>query len=251
MTALYLKGEDKLIDHTFRVPLHQVRTPKGISGKNVLLGEVFARDRITGKPLPNTDTSARLLSNVWRSRELQEKAPLDNMVFNVLRYQGRDVSKLPYAEKLEIIKRITASVPQLNMAPMESSPQGKAALLKAIKDKRHSLSEEGVVVYNLKEDTPRKAKLREDYDVYIRGIYPGKGKHKGVAAGGFEYSYEPQGKRIGRVGAGFSDVMRRKMWENPEKFRGALTSIYAQQKLPSGALRVPIFKGIRAEKFPK
>ena len=243
------KGKNKLIDHTFRLNLHNTFVPTAFKGKTVILGEVFARDRATGKVLPSTDTAARLLSNVWRSRELQQKAPLDNMVFNVLRYNGRDVSGKPYEEKLKILKQITSAVPQLKMPPLYSTNDSKAQLMKDVKSGAHPLTQEGVVVYKLGQDTPIKAKLMQDYDVFVRGTFPGEGKYKGKAAGGFTYSFKPQGPVTGRVGSGLSDTMRKELWEQPEKYKGSVARIFAQQQLPSGALRMPVFKDIRSEKF--
>lgn len=244
------KGASKLINHTYRTPLYKITTPKAFKGNTVLLGEVFAKNR-EGRALPSTDTSARLLSNVWRSRELQKDAPLDNMVFNILRYQGRDVSQKPYREKLEMLKHITSAIPQLKMPELASHPETKKKLIDDIMAKRHPLSEEGVVVYNLDQPTPMKAKLQEDYDVYIRGVYPGENKYEGVAAGGFEYSFKPKGPIVGRVGTGLSDEMRKKLWEKPEEYVGLPARIFAQQQLPSGALRMPVFKDLRPDVWKK
>jgi hypothetical protein len=243
------KGINKLIDHTYRLGLHKVTVPTAFKGNTVVLGEVFARDRISGQVLSSTDTSARLLSNVWRSRELQDKAPLDNIIHNVLRYNGRDVSKKPYGEKLNILKQISMAVPQLKMSPLADSTEAKEMLIKDIKSKTHPLTEEGVVVYKLNEDTPLKAKIQQDYDVYMRGVFPGEGKLKGKAAGGFTYSFKPEGPVIGRVGTGLTEQMRKDLWKNPKEYTGSLVRIFAQQQLPSGALRMPVFKDIRAEKF--
>lgn len=244
------KGESKLIDHTFRLPYYKIKTPDAFRGKTVLLGEVFARDRL-GKTLSSTDTAARLLSNVWRSRELQEKAPLDSVVFNVLRYNGRDVSQKPYEEKLKILKTITTAIPQLKMPPLASTPEQKTDMLKKIKSGSDPLTSEGVVVYNLAEHTPSKAKIFTDYDVRVRKIFPGLGRLKGKGAGGFEYSLTRSGPIVGRVGSGFTDQQREDMLKNPEKHIGQVARVFSQEQLPSKALRVPSFKDYRAEHWKK
>jgi hypothetical protein len=51
------------------------------------------------------------------------------------------------------------------------------------------------------------------------------------------------------VGTGLSDMMRKELWEQPEKYKGSVARIFAQQQLPSGALRMPVYKDIRSEKF--
>jgi len=245
-----IKSENKIIDHTFRLPYYSSKVPKALKGSTVVLGEVFARNR-DGEVLPSTETSARLLSNVWRSRELQQNAPLDNVVYNVLRYQGRDVSNKPYREKLELLKRITASMPQLKLPPLAQNPEQKVELLKTVQEGTHPLSREGIVVYDLDQSTPMKSKITEDYDVHVRDIFPGEGKYKGKAAGGFTYSHTAEGPIAGNVGGGFSDEIRKQMWEHPELWKGQVARVFAQQKLPSGALRMPIFKDIRPEMWKK
>ena len=245
-----VKSKIKLIDHTYRFPYYKDKVSKAFKGKSVVLGEAFARDR-EGNVLPNTDTSARLLSNVWRSRELQKNAPLDNIIYNVLRYQGRDVSTKPYSEKLQILKRITASIPNLKMPPLAETPEQKTELLNQIVSGKHPLTREGIVIYDKRLSTPIKAKITEDYDVHIKGVFPGEGKYKGIGAGGFIYSHTPEGPVIGRVGSGFSDEQRVDMLVHPEKYKGQVARVFAQQKLPSGALRVPIFKDLRPEMWKK
>lgn len=245
-----VKDPNKLIDHTFRTNLYKVPTPNTLKGHTVLLGESFAVD-VDGKVLPTTDTSARLLSNVWRSRELQNKAKLDNIVYNVLRYNGRDVSNKPYAEKLDILKRITAAVPELKMAPLAKTPEQKQKLLADVRSGRHPLSKEGIVVYDLLHHTPLKSKLQEDYDVHIRKIFPGEGKYTGKGAGGFHFSYTPDGPIVGKVGGGFDDKTRIDMYNNPNNYIGQVARVWAQEQLPSGALRMPIFKDLRPELWKK
>ena len=246
------KKETELIDHTYRLPTYRKIVPDEYGTRpTVLMGEVFARDR-SGKVLPSTETASRLLSNVWRSRELQKKAPLDNIIYDVLQYKGKDVSSEPYEEKLKLISKITKDIPELKAVPIYRTAEEKRRLIESIERGRNPLTREGVILLDLKSSDPQKAKFREDHDVYIRDIFPGEGKYRGKAAGGFTYSYIPGGKIIGRVGGGFSDELRKQMWKDPEKFRGSLARVYAQGKYPSGKLRVPQFKDMReAEKFAK
>ena len=245
-----VKSKVKLIDHTYRLPYYKTKMPKAFRGKTVVLGEVFARDR-DGNVLPATDTSARLLSNVWRSRDLQKTAPLDNIVYNVLRYQGKDVSKKPYSEKLEILKRITQSMPQLKMPPLAQTPEQKMELLKQVQSGKHPLTTEGLVVYDLTQDTPMKAKIFADYDVHVRGFTEGENKFKGTGVGAFTYSHTPSGPIAGRVGSGLTDDMRIDMFKHPKKYQGHVARVLAQNQFPSGALSKPSFKDFRSELWKK
>lgn len=246
------KGTSKLIDHTYRLPHYKTLTPETLHGKTIVLGEVFAKDPTTNIVLPSTDTAARLLSNVWRSRELQKKAPLDTMIFNVLRYNGKDVSNKPYSEKLKILQTISKSVPGFKLPPMAKTPQQKVDMIRRIKSGDDLLTNEGVVVYNLNEPIPQKAKLVQDYDVFVRDIFPGKGKYTTTGAGGFRYSYTPEGNIIGRVGSGFTDQQRKDMHQNPSQYIGQLARVFSQEQLlKSKALRMPVFKDLRAEFYIK
>jgi hypothetical protein len=245
------KGPAKLIDHSFRTELYKTVTPESLRGKTVLLGELFAKDPNTGRVMSSRDTSARLLSNVWRSRELQKTGPLDNVVFDVLRYQGKDTRQLPYSEKLKLLAEITKEVPGLKLPPMATDPTSKHQLLSEIRSGIHPLSQEGVVVYDVDKSVPLKAKLFKDYDVQIQKIFPGQGKYQGRGAGGFVYTYPNTDKIVGRVGSGFTDQLRKDMYAHPKKYEGIVARVLAQEQLPSGALRTPVFKDIRSETWPR
>ena len=245
------KGPSKLIEHTFRTELYKTKTPEHMKGSTVLLGEIFAKDSKSGKALSNRDTSSRLLSNVWKSRELQEHAPLSNIVFDVVRHENKDVSNAPYATKLNILQQITKDIPELKMPELAATSQEKRKLLASVSSGRHPLTSEGVVIYNLDKSVPDKAKLFKDFDVRIQSIFPGEGKYKDKAAGGFEYSYIGNNTIVGRVGSGFNDQLRKEMFANPGQFRGTVVRVISQEKLPSGALRVPIYKDIRSESWPR
>jgi hypothetical protein len=246
------RGKAKLIEHTFRTDLYKIKTPEHMKGSTVLLGEIFAKDIKSGKALSNRDTSSRLLSNVWKSRELQKRAPLSNIVFDVVRHENKDVSNLPYAEKLHILQNITRDIPGLKMPELAATSQEKRKLLKSISSGKHPLTSEGVVVYNLDKPVPEKAKLFHDFDVRIRDIFPGKGKYKGIGAGGFTYSHVGNNTIVGRVGTGFNDEMRKQMFKNPEVFKGLIVRVTSQEKLPkTHALRMPVYKDIRSESWPR
>lgn len=243
-----LKGANKLIDHTFRLPLYKTRVPSSVK-PTVLMGEVFARDKRTGKASTVQTTAGVLLSNVWLSREKQNETPLDHIIYDVLKYKGKDVSQEPYEHKLRILHEIAEKIPQLKIAPLASTSEQKRNLINSVTQKKHSLTEEGFVVYDLDKPIPMKAKFVQDYDVYLRKVLPGEGKYTN-SAGRVEYSLTKSGPITGRVGGGFSDEMRKELAANPDKYVGLPMKIYAQSQLPSGAYRMPQFKEFRTiEKF--
>ncbi len=245
------KGAAKVIDHTFRSNLYTKIVPPSMKGTTILLGEVFARNNKTGKVMTQRDTSARLLSNVWKSRNLQETGQLKIMPWGILQYQNKDVSELPYSQKLELLQQINKQIPEFESLPLAQTPQEKQKLLATISNEKHPDTKEGVVIYNRNKPWPIKAKLFHDYDVVIHSMFPGEGKWVDRGVGGFYYLHPGSNKVVGKTGSGFSDKERIEMFHHPEKYVGQLARVLAQEQLPSGALRMPVFKDIRAEKWPR
>lgn len=235
------RGAIKLIDHTFRLPLYR-ETPPPELDKTVLMGEVFAR-KPNGKVQSVQRTGSVLLSNVWRSRELQKKTPLDYFVYDILKYKGKDVSQFPYEKKIELLNEVTNKT-GLRMPIMAHTPDAKINLIKRISSGKYPLTHEGFVVYEKDKSVPIKAKFTKDFDAYLRNVYPGEGKLS-QSMGRVSYSFTPKGPIIGRVGGGFKESLRKQIWEHPKQYRGKLMRIYAQDQLPSGALRMPQFLDFR------
>lgn len=243
------KGASKLIDHTFRLPLHKVMSPSTLK-PTVLMGEVFATDK-AGHVQPVQTTTGVLLTNVWGSREKQKATPLSHVMYDVLKYNNKDVSKKPYAEKLKILQELNSQIPELKLPPMAFDAHQKARMIAEVTKGKNKLTSEGFVVYDLEQPVPFKSKFVKDFDVYFQGVHPGEGKYS-KSLGRVSYSLTPRGPIIGRVGGGFSDEERNEIYANPNKYIGKIMKVEAQAQLPSKALRMPIFKEWRTvEKFPR
>jgi ATP-dependent DNA ligase len=122
-------------------------------------------------------------------------------------------------------------------------------LLEDVRTGKVPETKEGVVAWHLTENkSPIKLKFTKDHDIYIRDFFPGEGKYKGHAVGGFFFSHDPDGPIVGKVGTGITDVQRLDMHENPEKYMGMVARVKAQQKYRSGALRAPSFQGWHLDK---
>jgi hypothetical protein len=216
-----------LIEHTHRfIPGLTVRVPAHL-GNLVIRGELVASDPHTGQARQAVETGAVLNSNVWKARELQAHSPLRAVIFDVARRDGQDVTGLPYKEKLEILKKVNKALPMLELPPMASTAKEKIELLARIRTGREPLTHEGVVQWPLAGGAPIKAKLLDTHDVYVRDIFTEQGD-RGEMAGGFEYSWTPAGKVVGRVGSGFNHEMKRDMHANPEKYIGRVAKVTAQ-----------------------
>ena len=232
------------IDHSYRTDLYKIKSPAKL-GETVLRGELFipgAESHVTGGVLN---------SNVLKSREKQKKVgKLDNVIFDVVKYRGKQVEDKPYFDKLEMLKEIHRLVPDLKLPYLAKTIKEKEKLYSQIANSKHPQTTEGIVVYNMDESVPTKAKKVKDYDVEVVGIFPASSgsKYDNKAIGGFIGKFEGKGPEI-RIGGGLSDELREEAFKNPRKFIGRYAKVKAQSKLPSGKLRMPIFQDWRYEKY--
>jgi len=249
------RDSNKLIEHTYKTELYKERVPNEI-GETILRGELYGVDNV-GKVVSSATTAGILNSNVWLSRNsagkvggseksLGRKVRIDHVIFDIDRYKGKDVSDLPYSQKLLLMREVSRQMPSIKLAPMVSSPDKKIHMLKSIKEGNHPLSKEGIVEIDLNKSIPTKAKLKKEIDVYVTMVFPGGGKYGGSAAGGFLASRTQGGPASIRVGSGFSDAERIKMWNNRKRYIGRFAKIEIQEELPSGKVRSPVFKEWRS-----
>lgn len=243
-----------IIEHTHRfVPGLTARIPPHLDGL-VLRGELFAADPHTGQARQAVETGAVLNSGVWKSRDAQAHSPLRAVVFDVARRNGQNVESISYQDKLEILRKVNKALPFLELPPMAETTKEKVTLLNRIRTGQEPTTAEGVVLWPLQGGAPVKAKFKPDHDVYVREIFPETGA-RGEMAGGFAYSWTPQGKIVGRVGTGFNFTLKKDMLENPQKYIGRVARVEAQSvyrnatspKKP-GALRAPSFKDWHLDK---
>lgn len=248
-------------EHTDKVPVFaRTRVPKYLDD-TIVRAELFGRDS-EGKPIPVRDTVGLVNASTEQSLETQQEKGVELVpaLLTVERFRGRDTKNLPFRDQLDLIQQIKTRLPQFIVPEYAFSEQEKLDLLNRIKAKQHPLTEEGVVFHNLEHGKSRpttttvKAKFRPDFDVYVRGIFPGRGSREGEAAGGFEYSWTPRGEIVGRVGTGFSHETVRDMFSHPEKYIGRVARVRAPHAFPGskpgtlGALRAPAFKDWHPEK---
>ncbi len=240
-----------LIEHTHKVrSLLGAMVPKELSGA-VIRGGLYAMHPKTSKATDAHILGGMLNSNVWKSRETQkEHGQLVPIIYDVVKFKGKDVSKAPYSEKLQILKTVQKHLPQFELPQMATTTQGKKQLLKQIENKKLPHTEEGVVLWNTETgEPPIKAKFKGENDVFIRGFFPGEGKYKGSGVGGFVYSHEKDGPIVGRVGTGLSDAQRKHMHKNPEKYLGLVAKVESRGRFDkSQSLRAPAFKEFHLDK---
>tara|TARA_B100001113_G_C21112732_1_gene623953 strand:+ start:1190 stop:2539 length:1350 start_codon:yes stop_codon:yes gene_type:complete len=234
------------IDHSYKTDLYKVRSPKAL-GETVVRGELY----IPGQE--STTVGGVLNANTWKSREDQKfKGKLDNVIFDIDKFDGKDVTKEPYKKKIGFLKKLEQWIPQLKTPEFAYTQQEKLSLKDKIESGKHPQTDEGLVIYKLDDATPVKAKIKHDYDVMITGVYEAKpgSKYAGNGIGGFVAAPEwnPQVKL--QIGSGLNDKIRRDAYQNPNKYIGKWAKVEGAMKYQdSGKIRQPVFKEIRYEKF--
>lgn len=235
-----------VIEYTHKLPdYHTLRAPGSLAG-TVLRGELWAADS-KGQALPAERIGGILNASVDRSRQLQEQhGRLRPAIFDVVRYKGRPMADAPYSEKLKVLREVAKEMPQFELPPTAETPEEKIRLFSRIQGGKEPTTKEGLVAWHLEHPTPTKFKFRPDVDAEVVDVFPGKGKHEG-RAGGLVVKL-PGAEATTRVGTGFSDQMRKELWEQRQEVVGRVAKVEAQQVFPSGKLRGPAFKEFHLEK---
>lgn len=247
-----IRSPGGIIEHTHKIPglREGVQTPTGL-GNTLLRGGLYALHPETGEATPASTLAGLLNSDVWKSREKQkEHGHLRSVLYDVVRYRGKDMASAPYGEKLEVLKKVVKELPgHFELPRMAYSSKEKKELIADIKRGDIPETKEGVVAWNLQEhEAPIKAKFTREHDVHIKDFFPGEGKYKGNGVGGFYFSHKAGGPIVGRVGTGLSDELRKDMHKNPERYKGLVARVKSQGKFESGALRAPSFQDWHPDK---
>lgn len=228
--------ETGVIEHTHRLPDYSNLRVPGPLRDSILRGELYATSG-DGKALPPQRVGGILNAGVWKSRQKQEEeGHLRPVVFDVVKWRGRDVSREPYEEKLKLLRQAVEHAPWLQLPRMASTPSEKQKLIEDIRSGKEPSTIEGVVEWHLDKPVPVKSKFRPEKDVFVRRVFPEKGA-RGLA-GGFEYSTTKEGPIVGRVGTGFSHGLKRDMLESPSKYEGLQARI---KVIPGHEGRAPAF----------
>jgi hypothetical protein len=238
-----------IIEHTHRLPdFSDHRVPRSLHD-TVVRGELYAADQ-NGLALEPARVGGLLNSSVWKSRQKQEvEGALRSVCFDVVRWRGRDVEHLPYAEKLVMLEQVVDQAPWLRLPRMAATPQAKRQLFEDIRQGKEPTTREGLVEWKLSTAAPpSKAKFLNERDVVVRDVFPESGKVRaGTMAGGFSFSYTKDGPVIGRVGTGMSHALKRDMLAQPDQYKGLTARILMQRTADRYAPRAPKFYGFHPD----
>jgi len=253
-----VSGVTGVIEHTHKMPGFHTRTsPNDLKG-TVVRAEMWFSDA-SGKAIPSQKIGGMLNASAIKSRRMQQEAGVKPRitVVDVIRSGGKNMEKAPYAEKLKVMERVAKDVPGVELPPMARTAEEKRRLISDVKAGRLPETKEGVVEHDLWERGAAfvKAVFKPVQDVVVRGVFKKPAGEARGHAGGIEYSYDPDGPVVGRVGTGFDHRTRKDMLANPESYVGRVAKVrsmsaYENRADPSqlGALRAPSFKGWHIDK---
>lgn len=190
----------------------------------------------------------------------QEGNPIRYCVFDVLYYNGKDVTGLPWAQRRNILERLyrgyLADAKHIDISEVHYTDKLKFLL------SLWEAGEEGIMLKNIHaeyyidkrpEHVWYKVKKDYPYDVIITGFEPGKGKYKGQVGSIVFAQYDKPGGELVRKGtcSGFTDAMRLDMTKNPDKYVNQVMEIHAMEKTKDGFFRHPQFVRLRDDKSPR
>jgi bifunctional non-homologous end joining protein LigD len=248
--------------------------PGALGCDAVLDGEIVALgpDGVPSFERLQPRMQARGATAVQRARATQ---PVVCMWFDVLAYDGHDVTALPYTERRALLERLDLAGPHWQTPPA-STGDGHAALAAA-----EQLGLEGVVSKRLdspylpgrRSDSWRKVKVSAGQELVVGGWLPGKGRLDG-RLGSLLVGYHDAGtaphelRYAGRVGSGIDDRTRVALedtlraltvdgspfvdaprlpgavWVAPE----TVVQVRFHEWTGGGVLRAPRFQGVRDDK---
>lgn len=233
----------ELVNHSYVFGVDEP-VPASLKGTKVR-AEAFA---VKGKTvLPNRELAGLLNSSPGEvlRRMKDEGIQLVLAPIKMIADKGKPVDAAPYKDHIRMMSVVAKQAPGHWMMPdIAITLEDKKKLAEKIRTGKHPLTEEGMVAWPLKEVGARPTKLKyvDHFQVYIQDVYPMMSGGKPTElAGGFWYSLTPSGPSVGKVGTGFSDVLRKEMWEGRKDLKGRKVVIESLGRFPSGAYRAPSF----------
>lgn len=238
-----------LIEYTPKLP--HIKTPAKVEA--IVRGETLAIGP-NGKAVPPTTVTSILNSNVSKSLALQESQQLKTVtaLIDLITFDGKSGRSMSYEKKREILEDIAKKHKDFFVPPIARTYEEKTKLLNEIISGEHPLTCEGIIEHDLKEKGMpfTKAKVTNDHDVFVRKIFKEEETKPGRApmAGGFWYSWDMDGPIVGKVGTGFSHILKSKLLSQPEKYIGRVAKVKAVDISKNKALIKPSFVDWHVEK---
>jgi hypothetical protein len=229
---------------------YDYNVPSNLRGTQ-MRGEVYASDP-SGNIIHPGELGGLLNSTIANSIKKQQAKGLNlrTALFDIDKLGKKPVGDVPYLERYKMLESLLPHLPKnVHVIEQATNPDAAMGLWNKIREGKHGLSQEGIVIHR-PIGNPYKAKLRNESDVWVREIFPGEGKYKGIGAGGYKYSLTPEGPIVGNVGTGLTDADRTDMWSNQQNYVGRVAKILSQEQFPSGAFRAPVHHSMHLDPRP-
>lgn len=166
------ESEDSQKDRSGNLP-RVVNAVKRIPGDVILDGELL--EIVDGKPTPRVDLA----------KFRDEEGEVDDshavvFVFDVLYYDGRDLTGLPWVERQKVLRRLPLVRPLVRVKPFLVASKGE--LIRAVRQAEKAPGSEGAMLKEVnsryvmgRAKTWAKIKHTEDIDVVVLEVYRTKG----------------------------------------------------------------------------
>jgi len=190
--------------------------------------------------------NAILNSLPYQSRQLQHKPYL--YIHDITTIEGKDISKLPYNEKLLLMESIHKADPRFKIPKHALLPSAKQSLW------NHCKAEpgiDGVVAWKINQPSPKAIKLKFKHDqdnwypATIVDIIPQTGKHHKTY--GYPVIENEFGKQFTCSGVGLNETTKADMITNPDNWISTGVRYSAERHFPSGTPFQPIIKELKTE----
>lgn len=238
LTSQNLGVSGSLIPREDNYPhLKYTEVPKEYAG-TVLRGELH-------HPKGFNILSAMTIANPIKSMQLQQQHGKPEFIpFEVVKYKGKDFSQFTPEERIKIVDEVANAIPNSYIKPPERKRPTES--LRDFYERIVANNGEGIVLQDRTTGEFLKKKNRIDYDLKIKDVLEGDGRLKNHM--GSLVLEDRSGTEVGNVGTGFSDSMRKEIFENKKKYIGQLVKITSDKPLVAKSLRGPAFAGFTVDK---
>jgi len=238
LTSQNLGVSGSLIPREDNYPhLKYTKIPKDLVG-TVLRGELH-------HPKGFNILSAMTIANPVKSLKMQQEHGKPEFIpFEVVRYQGKDFSQFTPEERIKIVDDVANAIPNSYIKPPERKRASES--LRDFYERVVANNGEGIVLQDRTTGEFLKKKNRLDYDLKIKDVLEGDGRLKGSM--GSLVLIDNSDTEVGNVGTGFSDALRKEIFENKNKYIGQLVKITSDKPVVAKSLRGPAFAGFTIDK---
>lgn len=248
----------------------------------VLDGEIVALDRL-GRPDFSRLQTRLGLTDEREVRRARRGTPVHYFVFDLLEHDGASLVDLPYSARRTALERLVSGTGAVHVPPAFNGAAADALATSARLGLEGLIAKANDSTYRSGRRTDRWVKIKhvQAQEVVIGGWRPGKGHRRrtlgsllvGIPAAPLAGAAgAPPLHYAGRIGTGFRDrdlaILRRRLDELPRTdspfddvpAADAADAVWVQPLLvgeaefaewtPSGRLRHPTWRGLRADKAP-